>query len=160
MKRRGGRIVLTPSGGWRACLVLLLLAAAMAWPLAAAARVAFPSPAQSPSEWVALLLSCAIEAPIAFFIVRLARWPCRGPLHAGLASAVATAVTHPQAWTAALWAYPHFGYWPTVVAIESLVVLAEALLIAWMAALSPGRSLMVSLAANSASTLFGIVFFR
>lgn len=189
MKRRAGRATFAPLANWRACLAFLLLTVAAAWSPPAVAQKAFlssaairiaghgrdapcrasswravapesPARRQAPSEWDALLLSCAIEAPIAFSIARLARWPCRGPLHVGLASAVATAVTHPQMWAAALWAYPHFGYWPTVIGIESLVILVEAGLIAWMASLAPGRSLLVSLAANSASALFGLVFFR
>lgn len=110
-------------------------------------------------EIEALAISAAIEAPIAWIIVRLARWPCRGPLHAALASAVATAVTHPQLWAAAEWAYPRFGYWPSVAVLETLVVLAEGLLIAWMARLAPGRAMLVSLAANLASCLTGIVLF-
>jgi hypothetical protein len=108
-------------------------------------------------ETEALLISMAIEGPIAFSVVRLAKWPCRGALHAGLASAVATAVTHPQLWSAAFWAYPRFPYWPSIIVLEALVILAEGLLIAWMAMLSLPRAMVVSLIANTASCVAGVL---
>jgi len=111
------------------------------------------------TEPIALVISAAIEAPIAFLIARVAQWPCRGALHVGLASAVATAATHPQLWSASLWAYPHFHFWPSVVVLEALVVLVEGCLIAWMAQLRLDRALLVSLIANFVSTI-SVVFFR
>jgi hypothetical protein len=111
-------------------------------------------------EAQALVISAAIEAPIAALIVRLAHWPGRGAVHAALAAAVATAVTHPQLWAAAEWAYPRFGYWPSVVGLEALVVAVEGLLIAWMAALALHRAMLVSLAANTASCLVGVLLLR
>ncbi|HZC15664.1 MAG TPA: hypothetical protein VE309_02780 [Caulobacteraceae bacterium] len=108
-------------------------------------------------EAEALLISMAIEGPIAFSIVRLTRWPCRGALHAGLASAAATAVTHPQLWSAAIWAYPRFPYWPSIIVLEALVILAEGLLIAWMATLALPRAMVVSLIANTASCVAGLL---
>jgi hypothetical protein len=41
--------------------------------------------------------------------------------------------------------------------IEALVVVVEAALIAWMARLTPARAGAVSLVANSASFLFGLL---
>lgn len=108
-------------------------------------------------EAKALIISMAIEGPIAFSIVRLTKWPCRGALHVGLASAVATAVTHPQLWSAALWAFSRFPYWPSIVVLEALVILTEGLLIAWMAGLALHRAMLVSLIANSASCLAGLL---
>lgn len=105
----------------------------------------------------ALVISAAVEGPTAFLLARFAKWPSRGALHVGLASVVATAVTHPQAWSAALWAYPHFSYWPTTIVIEALVIAAEGLLIAWMAQLAFSRAMAVSLIANSASYLAGLL---
>jgi hypothetical protein len=104
----------------------------------------------------ALVLSAAIEAPIAYAAVRLMRWPGRGPLHAAMASAVATAVTHPQLWAAAVWAYPHFPYWPSLIVLEAAVIVVEGLLIAWMAGLAPPRALLVSAIANTVSCLAGL----
>jgi len=109
------------------------------------------------TEAEALLVSAAIEAPIAFLIARFARWPCRGALHVGLASAVATAVTHPQLWSAALWAYPRYPYWPSVIALEAAVIAVEGLLIAWMARLALRHAMLVSVIANSASCLAGLL---
>jgi len=108
------------------------------------------------SEAEALLISMAIEGPIAFVLVTLARWPSRGALHAGAASMVATAVTHPQMWSLAIWSYGRFPYWPAILSIEALVVVVEAALIAWMAELTPARAGAVSLVANSASFLIGL----
>ena len=75
---------------------------------------------------------------------------------AGVASAVATAVTHPQLWAAAYWAYPRFPYWPAILVLEALVIGAEGVLIAWMAQLTLPRAMIVSLIANSSSFLFGL----
>lgn len=111
-------------------------------------------------EIQAMAISAAIEAPIAYLVVRIARWPSRGAIHAGFASAVATAVTHPQLWAAAQWAYPRFGFWPSVAGLEALVVLAEGALIAWMAALAFHRATLISLLANSASCLAGLFIIR
>jgi len=108
-------------------------------------------------EAEALLISMVIEGPIAFSIVRLTGWPCRGAVHAGLASAVATAVTHPQLWSAALWTYTRFPFWPGVALFEALVILVEGLLIAWMAELALPRAMLVSLIANVASCLVGLL---
>ena len=111
-------------------------------------------------ESEALLISAAIEALIAYLIVRATHWPCRGAIHAGFAAAVATAVTHPQLWAAALWAYPHFGYWPSVIVLEAIVVLVEGGLICWMAGLKLRRAMLLSLATNAASCGAGFLIFR
>lgn len=108
------------------------------------------------NEIEALLLSAVIEAPVAWLIAYIAGWPSRGALHVGLAAAAATAITHPQLWAAAFWAYPRFDYWPSVITLEAGVILAEGVLIAWMAALRIDRAMLVSLAANSASVLCGL----
>jgi hypothetical protein len=108
------------------------------------------------TEFEALLLSAAIEAPVAYLVAYVARWPSRGNLHIAAASAAATAITHPQLWAGALWSYEHFSYWLTVVALESAVVVVEGLLIAWMAALRIDRALLVSLIANTISVLVGL----
>ncbi len=107
-------------------------------------------------EAQALFVSAAIEGPIGFFIVRLTRWRCRGALHVGLACAAATAATHPQLWAAAYWAYPRFPFWPAILVLEALVILAEGVMIAWMAQLALPRAMIVSVIANSASFLFGL----
>jgi hypothetical protein len=109
------------------------------------------------SELQALLLSAAIEAPIAWLVVRLSRWPSRGPLHAALAAAVATAVTHPQLWAAVLWLTPRFGWAPVTLAGEAAVVVVEGLLMAWMAGLRLRHAMLLSLLTNSASFAIGLL---
>ena len=110
------------------------------------------------TEPFALVISALIEAPIAYLIVRLARWPCRGAMHAAAASAVATAVTHPQLWfTVVPWLSDRLGYWPAVAIGEIAVVLVEGALIAWMAQLKLQRAMLVSLVANVASFAVGAI---
>ncbi len=107
-------------------------------------------------EVEALAISAFLEAPIAFLVSRAAGWPSRGNLHVGFAAAAATAITHPQLWAAALWAYPRFPYWLSIMTLEAMVVLAEGALIAWVAGLRIDRAMLVSLVANSASCVFGL----
>lgn len=108
------------------------------------------------SEFEALLASAVIEGPVAYALVRLRRWPSRGPLHAALAIMVATAATHPQLWAASLWSFPRFGYWPTMAVTEGAVVVVEAAIVAWGAALPPARALAVSALANGTSFVVGL----
>jgi hypothetical protein len=110
----------------------------------------------SMTEAEAMLISAAIEGPIAFALAWGAKWPSRGALHVGVAAMAATAITHPQMWAAALWAYARFPYWPSILTIEAAVVVVEAVLVAWMARLALSRVAVVSLVANSASFLFGL----
>lgn len=109
------------------------------------------------TEPEALLLSIAIEAPVAYALARWRGWPGRGPGHAAIAAAVATAATHPQLWALALHLYPRFGYLPGLGVAEVLVVLAEAVVLAWGAGLSPRHALALSLAANAASSAVGLL---
>src|ERR1700722_14080143 len=111
------------------------------------------------TEFEALVLSEAIEAPLAFFPVRFPGWPSRGPVHVAAAIMLAPAVTHPQLWTASLWLYSRIGYWPTVGCTEAAVIVVEAAIIGWVAGLSPTRALIVSGIANLASALTGLVLF-
>ena len=109
------------------------------------------------TEFQGLLLSVAVEAPVAWLLAALTRWPSRGAGHVAAAAAVATAVTHPQLWAAAAWLMPQFG-WPTTAAAgEAAVVIVEGLLIAWMARMRPGQAMLVSLCANTASFVVGLL---
>ena len=107
------------------------------------------------TEFEALALSIAIEAPVAWLVARQARWPRRWQVAA--AAAVATAVTHPQLWAAALWAYDRFPPLPALIVLEAVVVLVEGGLIAWMARLTIRQAMLVSLIANAGSMLFGLL---
>jgi hypothetical protein len=111
------------------------------------------------TEILALLLSAAIEGPIAYAVVAFTRWPCRGPVHVAIATMLATAVTHPQLWSASLWLYERIGYWPAVGCGEAVVILVEAAIIAWASGLSSPRALAVSAVANAASALTGLIWF-
>ena len=66
-------------------------------------------------------------------------------------------MTHPQLWTAALWAYERYPYWPSVLTLEAVVVVVEGVAIAWMAMLRLDRAMLVSLAANSGSLALGLL---
>ncbi len=109
------------------------------------------------TEPEALVLSAVTEAILAFLVAMRMAWPCRGPRHVAAASAVATAVTHPQLWALALWAYPRWGVWESGAVLEVAVILVEAGLIAWMAGLRLDRAALVSLLANGGSCLLGVV---
>ncbi len=108
------------------------------------------------AEIEALALSALIEMSMAGLVARAAGWTGRGLGHVVAAAALATAVTHPQFWTAALFLYPRAPYWLTLLGLETLVVLIEGLLIAWVAGLRVSQAMMISLLANSASLLAGL----
>jgi hypothetical protein len=108
------------------------------------------------TELAANILSCAIEGPTSYFVGRKMKWPCRGPLHMAMASCAATGITHPQ-----MWVYVHplvlqYGFWGMFFILEALVVLAEGVLIAWMADLRLDRAMLASLIANSTSAFLGL----
>lgn len=109
------------------------------------------------TEFQGLLLSVAIEAPIAWLLATLARWPSRGAWHVAAAAAVATAVTHPQLWAAAAWLTPRLGWPAAALAGEAAVVVVEGLLIAWIARMRLPHAMLVSLGANAASFAAGFL---
>jgi hypothetical protein len=102
-------------------------------------------------EITANVMSGAIEGVVAYFLVKKKKWPCRGPLHAAIASAAATGITHPYAFPAFNDLLPIWGFWAAFFFVEVLVVLAEGLLIYWMAAMQLKHAMLQSLIANSAS---------
>ena len=112
------------------------------------------------AEIEALALSVLIEMPVAWLAARAAGWTGRGSGHVAAAAAVATTVTHPQFWAAALLLYPHAPYWLAVLGLEALVVLIEGLLIAWIAGLRVGQATIISLLANASSLLAGLLLAR
>lgn len=109
------------------------------------------------SQLDAMLLSMAIEGPVAYGMVFWRSWSCRGPASVALAIVFATAATHPQLWVASIWLYPRIGYEPTFLLAEGVVILAEACVIPWCTGLRPGQSVLVSAVANGASALTGLV---
>ncbi len=109
------------------------------------------------TEPEALLLSIAVEAPVAYVMVRARAMPGRGAWHAALAAAIATMATHPHLWALALLLYQRLGYWPGAIVAEVLVVAVEAVILAWSAGLSPRHALVASTAANGASVGVGLL---
>lgn len=105
----------------------------------------------------AMVLSALIEAPVAWVLVRWRHWPGRGAMHAAIASAVATALTHPQLWAFAPALLARLGYVPGALVAETVVVVVEALVVAWGSGLSPLRALALSTLANAASAAAGRV---
>lgn len=108
------------------------------------------------SGFDALVISALVEAALAFLVTRTLGWNSRGDFHVAAASAAATAITHPQLWAAALWAYDRFPFWQSASILESAVVVIEGVLIAWMAKLRIDRAMLASLVANSGSLAIGL----
>ena len=105
----------------------------------------------------ALILSIAIEAVVAFVVVRGLRWG--GGTRAALAATVGTLVTHPFVWYAVPRLEGPLGYGPAVVLIESGVVLAESVAYRLIVPLDWRRALPASLLANAASTGAGLLYY-
>jgi hypothetical protein len=109
------------------------------------------------SQTAALVLSIAIEAAVAFALIRALGWG--SGLNAALAAAVGTLITHPFVWYAVPRLDGHIGYAGAVALIESGVVLAESVAYRLIVPLSWRRSLLASLVANAASTAAGLLYY-
>jgi hypothetical protein len=105
---------------------------------------------------VALMLTLAIEAPIAAAVLR--RW-YRVPLWRGTTAAiVASMLTHPVVWfVLPLWLTPSVGYLGYLVVAESFAWLAEAAVYWLMTRRDPPGMLLLSLLANLASFTIGAI---
>jgi len=105
----------------------------------------------------ALAVSIAVEGAIAaLLLARLGR----AKVLRGIASAaVATLLTHPLAWWSIKALEPFAGYWTAVVSVEVLVCLAEAIAYRLLVPLSWPAAVVVSLVANAASTLVGLLYY-
>jgi hypothetical protein len=110
------------------------------------------------TQTLALLLSIAVEAPVATAVVAFVG--LGRPSRAALAAVVATLLTHGFAWRGILLASESFDWATTVIAAEVLVILVEAVVYRSLADLSVGGSMATSCVANAASTLFGIGLWR
>ena len=75
------------------------------------------------------------------------------------AAALATVVTHPAAWWSFKALEPAIGYWETVAAVELLVCLAEAPAYRLLVPLRWPAAVAVSVAANAASMLAGLLYY-
>jgi hypothetical protein len=110
------------------------------------------------TQTLALLLSIAVEAPVAAAVVALAG--LGRPSRAAFAAVVATLLTHGFAWQGILLVSETFDWATTVITVEVLVVLVEAVVYRSLADLSVRGSMATSCIANTASTLFGIGLWR
>jgi len=109
------------------------------------------------SQIQALLFSIAIEAVVAFALIRALRWG--GGTRAALSATIGTLITHPVAWPAMLHLMAPLGYWAAVALVESGVVLAESVAYRLIVPLPWRRALIASLVANGASTGAGLFYY-
>jgi len=105
----------------------------------------------------ALALSIALEAGIAFALIRAAGWG--SGLNAALAASLGTLVTHPIAWYAVPRLAGPLGYPGAVALVETGVVLAESVAYRLVVPLAWPRALTASLVANAASTMAGLLYY-
>jgi len=105
----------------------------------------------------ALAASIAVEgAVVALLLMRMGR----AKLLRGIAvAALATLITHPLAWWSIKALEPAAGYWGMVAAVEVLVCLAEAMAYRFLVPLTWPAALAVSVTANAASTLAGLLYY-
>ena len=105
----------------------------------------------------ALAASIAVEgAVVALLLMRMDR----AKLLRGIAAAaLATLMTHPLAWWSIKALEPAAGYWVAVAAVEALVCLAEAVAYRLLVPLAWPAALAVSVVANAASTLVGLLYY-
>jgi hypothetical protein len=109
------------------------------------------------TQTAALTLSIAIEAVLAFALVRGLRWG--GGIRAALAATVGTLITHPCVWYAVPRLEDSIGYASAVALVESGVVLAESVAYRLIVPLPWRRALVASLIANAASTAAGLLYY-
>ena len=107
------------------------------------------------SQVTAMLASIVIEAAVALLLMAALRWP--GALRAAAAAALATLLSHPFAWVGAKALIGPLGYAPAVIAVEAMVIVLESTVYRWLVPLPWRRALLVSAAANLASTACGLL---
>lgn len=105
------------------------------------------------TQGVALGLTLAIESPI----VLVAAWRLRVHWLRGLAAGLlASSLTHPLAWWVSRQLGPQdYGVW--IVSLEGMICLAEAVLLKFILKISWRWALALSLVANTASALTGLL---
>lgn len=77
-----------------------------------------------------------------------------------LYAAVPTMSTHPLLWVASTHWLVFLPYYPRILLLEGAVVLVEGVLVALLFHCRFMRALLISLVANTASTLFGFLLWR
>jgi hypothetical protein len=109
------------------------------------------------SQTAALVTSIAVEAVVAFMLIRALGWG--SGLNAALAASLGTLVTHPVAWVLIPRLEGPIGYAGSVALVESGVVLAESIAYRLVVPLVWRRALTASLIANAASTVAGLLYY-
>jgi len=105
----------------------------------------------------ALAASIAVESVVVALLLMRMGW---AKLLRGIAAAaLATLITHPLAWWSIKALEPTAGYWAAVAAVEALVCLAEAMAYRLLVPLTWPAALGLSVAANAASTLVGLLYY-
>jgi hypothetical protein len=105
----------------------------------------------------ALILSIAVEAAVAFVLIRALGWG--SGLNAALAASLGTLITHPVVWHAVPRLEETIGYAGAVALAESGVVLVESIPYRLIVPLAWRRALIASLVANGASTAAGLLYY-
>ena len=110
------------------------------------------------SQLSALLVSLAMEVPLALVLALSLHWVVRADRGRLLVVAAGTTLlTHPVAW----WTYRglrrslEWERWPAFALVEIGVTLAEAALYWRLARITPVRALILSLTVNAASAFWG-----
>lgn len=106
---------------------------------------------------VALLLSILVEAAAAAALLRGLGWA--SPLRGAAAAVAGTLVTHWAVWAFMPLVIEEIGYWPALLIVEGVVVLAETLAYRVIAQLPWRRAFLTSLVANAVSTLAGLAIY-
>ena len=105
------------------------------------------------SQTTALLLTLAIEIPIAVGLVAGLRWAPGETARVAAVALGATLITHPLLWMAA----DRLDSWPRLFMAEGLIALGEGLAYAFAGGLALRRGLLVSVVANAASFGMGLL---
>jgi hypothetical protein len=107
------------------------------------------------SQWLAMLVSMAIEAVVAAALIAALRWG--SPARAALSAVLGTLLTHWLAWNCAPAVIAAIGVVPGFLAVEAAVTLVEAGVYRFLVPTPVGRALTLSLAANGVSSGTGVV---
>lgn len=108
------------------------------------------------TQTAALGITLAVEVPLVVLMAYRWRVPWSRSLVVGL---LVSCLTHPLAWKVSWWAMvlfqtPHYVRW--FIAIETGVVVLEALLFRYLLRVMWQQAFAVSLLANAASALLGV----
>lgn len=111
------------------------------------------------NQWMALLLSLAVEIPCVLLLSRLLR-PRPGLPRTAAVAATATLLTHPLAYQLTLLLRPLMPFVWRAAVIEGAVVLVEGALFAKVGEMGWKKGLAVALVANALSFAVGLLVYR